>query len=190
MSVVPRVGQPAHELVRARTGAPLERVRDKLSPVLHEWLVRFIALSPYVVLATADGEGNCDASPRGGIPGFVRVLDERTLFIPEQSGNRLHQTLRNLGENSGIGLLFMLPGMPETARVNGTAELVASTEPRWSELSLPESAGDEFCWGTVVHVVEAYYHCGRASRFGGLWDVTTIERNQSEPPLPKRPTTR
>jgi predicted pyridoxine 5'-phosphate oxidase superfamily flavin-nucleotide-binding protein len=169
--------------------APLDRVRNKLSPVLHEWLLRFIALSPYVVLATSDQRGNCDASPRGGTPGFVRALDERTLFVPEESGNRLHQTLRNLAESPGIGLLFLLPGMPETARVNGTAELVASTEPRWAELSLGAVGDGEFRWGTVVHVTEAYYHCGRASRFGGLWDVTTIERNRSDRPLPKRPTT-
>lgn len=175
-------------IVLAHSDAPLDRVRNKLSPVLHDWLRRFIALSPYVVLATSDGQGTCDASPRGGTPGFVRVLDEQTLFIPEESGNRLHQTLRNLAESPGIGLLFLLPGMPETARVNGTAEPVVSTEARWAELSLGDVR--EFRWGTVVHVIEAYYHCGRASRFGGLWDVATIERNQSDRPLPKRPTTR
>ncbi|MFD8643733.1 pyridoxamine 5'-phosphate oxidase family protein [Streptomyces zaomyceticus] len=188
-----------------RSGPPLDRVRNKLSPVLHPWLLRFIALSPYVVLATSDRHGNCDASPRGGPPGFVRVVDERTLFIPEESGNRLHQTLRNLRESRGIGLLFLLPGMPETARVNGTAEPVASTDPRWTELALGGDAVEpgtdkgvgtgpgtgqgpgEFRWGTVVHVAEAYYHCGRSSRFAGLWDTTAIVRNQAAPPLPKRP---
>ncbi|MFH8576627.1 pyridoxamine 5'-phosphate oxidase family protein [Streptomyces zaomyceticus] len=202
-------GVSVHELVAARSGPPLDRVRNKLSPVLHPWLRQFIALSPYVVLATSDRHGNCDASPRGGPPGFVRVVDERTLFVPEESGNRLHQTLRNLRESRGIGLLFLLPGMPETARVNGTAEPMASTDPRWTELALgdtePEPGagiGTEtgvgtdpaarpgpggFRWGTLVHVAEAYYHCGRSSRFAGLWDTTAIARNQADPPLPKRP---
>ncbi|MFD7965453.1 pyridoxamine 5'-phosphate oxidase family protein [Streptomyces zaomyceticus] len=200
-------GESVHELVTVRSGPPLDRVRNKLSPVLHPWLRRFIALSPYVVLATSDRHGNCDASPRGGAPGFVRVVDERTLFIPEESGNRLHQTLRNLRESRGIGLLFLLPGMPETARVNGTAEPVTSTDPRWAELTLGDSGTEpgsgtdpgtgtdpgagpgsgEFRWGTVVHVVEAYYHCGRSSRFAGLWDTSAIARNQADPPLPKRP---
>ncbi|WP_328332162.1 MULTISPECIES: pyridoxamine 5'-phosphate oxidase family protein [unclassified Streptomyces] len=180
-------GVVVHTLVTARSGPPLDRVRNKLSPVLHEWLQRFIALSPYVVLATSDGQGNCDASPRGGAPGFVRMLDERTLFIPEKPGNRLHQTLCNLRENSGLGLLFLLPGMPETARVNGRAEPIANNDPRWSELALGDTGQDELSWGTLVHVQEAYYHCGRAGRFGGLWNIEEIKRIQSDPPLPKRP---
>lgn len=127
------------------------------------------------------------------------MVDERTLFIPEESGNRLHQTLRNLRESRGIGLLFLLPGMPETARVNGTAEPVASTDPRWTELALGGVAVEpgtdtgvgtdpgagpgpgEFRWGTVVHGAEAYYHCGRSSRFADLWDTAAITGNQARP---------
>ncbi|GHG93655.1 pyridoxamine 5'-phosphate oxidase family protein [Streptomyces lanatus] len=170
-----------------RSGPPLSRVQAKISPVLHPWLCRFISLSPYVVMASGDGRGRCDASPRGGAPGFVRVLDERTLFIPEESGNRLLQTLRNLTESPGVGLLFLIPGMPETARVNGRAEPVTCDDPRWSTLPLADDERERLRWGSLVHVEEAYYHCGRASRFAGLWDVERINRNQSDPPLSKRP---
>ncbi|WP_181140784.1 pyridoxamine 5'-phosphate oxidase family protein [Streptomyces sp. Ru62] len=185
---VPSAGSVREELAES-WGAPLDRVRAKLSPVLHPWLREFIALSPYVVLATADGRGRCDASPRGGAPGFVRVLDERTLFIPEESGNRLLQTLGNLAESPGVGLLFLIPGMRETARVNGRAEPVSRSDPRWADLPLDDEERERLLWGSLVHVEEAYYHCGRASRFADLWNTARIDRNQSDPPLAKRPAT-
>ncbi|MEW9515375.1 pyridoxamine 5'-phosphate oxidase family protein [Streptomyces tubercidicus] len=184
---------PAADSVRGelteRWGSPLARVQAKLSPVLHPWLCRFLSLSPYVVMASADGQGRCDASPRGGTPGFVRVLDERTLFIPEESGNRLLQTLHNLQENPGVGLLFLIPGMRETARVNGRAEPVSRNDPRWRDLPLDDEERERLLWGSLIHVEEAYYHCGRASRFSDLWDVDRINRNQADPPLAKRPPT-
>ncbi|WP_405787165.1 pyridoxamine 5'-phosphate oxidase family protein [Streptomyces sp. NBC_00029] len=184
-------GAPAPVSVRAELteqwGDPLQRVSGKLSPVLHDWLRRFIELSPFVVLASTDGRGCCDASPRGGAPGFVRVLDEQTLFVPEESGNRLLQTLRNLEENPGIGMLFLIPGMPESARVNGLAEPLTRSDPRWGELPLDEGERERLLWGSLVRVTEAYYHCGRSSRFGGLWDTGAIERHRANPPLAKRP---
>ncbi|MGW1954862.1 pyridoxamine 5'-phosphate oxidase family protein [Streptomyces sp. NPDC001920] len=187
-SDVPPPGSVREELTE-RWGPALPRVQAKLSPVLHPWLCRFISLSPYVVMASTTGWGRCTASPRGGPPGFVRVLDERTLFVPEESGNRLLQTLRNLEEDPGVGLLFLLPGMPETARVNGRAEPLSRTDPRWSALPLDADERERLLWGSLVHVEEAYYHCGRASRFADLWDVGRINRNQSDPPLSKRPAT-
>ncbi|MFD5326766.1 pyridoxamine 5'-phosphate oxidase family protein [Streptomyces sp. NPDC127092] len=183
---VPAAGSVRAELTE-RWGAPLPRVRAKLSPVLHPWLRRFVELSPYVVVASSDGDGRCDASPRGGAPGFVRVVDERTLFLPEESGNRLLQTLRNLEHSPGVGLLFLLPGMPETARVNGWAEPLTGSDPRWELLPLDPEERERLAWGSLVHVEEAYYHCGRAGRFAGLWDTARIHRNQTDPPLPKRP---
>ncbi|MER5385359.1 pyridoxamine 5'-phosphate oxidase family protein [Streptomyces sp. NPDC002688] len=178
---------PVHDPLAESLGAPLDRVRAKISPVLHAWLREFIALSPYVVMASADGTGHCDASPRGGVPGFVRVLDERTLFVPEESGNRLLQTLHNLRENPGIGLLFLIPGMRETARVNGHAEPLSPEDSRWGGLPLEGGERARYRWGTLVHVSEAYYHCGRASKFSNLWNTADIERNLANPPLPKRP---
>ncbi|MGW0330834.1 pyridoxamine 5'-phosphate oxidase family protein [Streptomyces sp. NPDC003011] len=185
-SGVPADGSLREELAQ-RWGRPLARVEAKLSPVVHAWLREFISLSPYVVLASADGQGRCDASPRGGAPGFVRILDERTLFVPEESGNRLLQTLHNLEESPGVGLLFLIPGMRETARVNGRAEPVSRSDPRWPALPLDEEERERLLWGSLVHVEEAYYHCGRAGRFADLWDTSRINRHQSDPPLPKRP---
>ncbi|MFJ6721792.1 pyridoxamine 5'-phosphate oxidase family protein [Streptomyces sp. NPDC091259] len=187
MSPLPAAAASVLAELTEQAGGPPERVRAKLSPVLHPWLRRFVELSPYVVVASSDGNGHCDASPRGGAPGFVRVLDERTLFLPEESGNRLLQTLRNLERSPGVGLLFLVPGMRETARVNGRAEPVARSDPRWEALPLDAGERERLAWGSLVHVEEAYYHCGRASRFADLWDTGRINRNQTDPPLGKRP---
>jgi PPOX class probable FMN-dependent enzyme len=168
-------------------GEPSPRVQRKISPVLHEWAVEFIALSPFVVIASADDHGRVDASPRGGPPGFVRVLDERTLVLPERSGNRLFQTFRNVEANSGVGLLFLIPGIEETARINGESSVVLKDTREWEDLTSHLSEPDAYIAAQVVHVEEAYYHCGRAPRFGALWDVETIERHRQKRPIDKRP---
>ncbi len=87
----------------------------------------FIAQSPFLVLATSDSEGRCDASPRGDAPGFVRVASERLLQLPDRPGNNRVDSLRNVTANPGVGLLFFVPGVIETLRVNGRGRL--STEP-------------------------------------------------------------
>ncbi|NEB74299.1 pyridoxamine 5'-phosphate oxidase family protein [Streptomyces sp. SID14478] len=168
-------------------GAPLDRVRRKISPVLHEWLQHFITLSPYVVVASTDGNGNCDASPRGGVPGFVKIIDRQTLFLPEESGNRLLQTFHNIRENPGVGLLFLIPGMRETARVNGSAEPVMRGTPDWDLLPLDGDERDRYVWGSRIEINEAYYHCGRATKFSNLWNLEDIAGNLAQPPLSKRP---
>ncbi|MET7369752.1 pyridoxamine 5'-phosphate oxidase family protein [Streptomyces sp. NPDC005566] len=158
-----------------------------MSPVLHEWAQTFIAASPFVVLASSDAHGNHDASPRGGPPGFCRVLDAHTIAIPEQPGNNLLQTIRNVKENPGIALLFLIPGISETARVNGIAEFALSKSPGWTELSGLWADGEQLRGSILVHVKEAYYHCGRAGKFARLWDIETIRENAATRPVPKRP---
>ncbi|GHJ33642.1 MULTISPECIES: pyridoxamine 5'-phosphate oxidase family protein [Streptomyces] len=162
-------------------------MRGKLSPRVHEWAAAFIALSPFLVMASTGADGYGDASPRGGQPGFTRLLDERTLAIPEEPGNKLFQTFRNLRENPAIGLLFLIPGMNETARINGTAEPVLRGSERWDGLRHEWEYGDRLVGAIVVHVRECYYHCGRASKFSALWDTDRISANRERPPLPKRP---
>lgn len=168
-------------------GLPSPRVRRKISPVLHDWAVEFIALSPFVVIASADDHGRVDASPRGGPPGFVGVLDERTLVLPERSGNRLFQTFRNVEAKPGVGLLFLIPGIEETARINGESRVVLKDTPEWEDIASRLSDPDAYIAAQVVRVEEAYYHCGRAPRFGALWDVETIERHRENRPIDKRP---
>ncbi|MGK4585446.1 pyridoxamine 5'-phosphate oxidase family protein [Kitasatospora sp. HPMI-4] len=166
---------------------PLPRVVRKIRSELQPWVQEFIALSPFAVLSSSDGAGNHDASPRGGPPGFVRVLDPHTLLIPEEPGNRLFQTWHNLRANPGIGLLFLIPGFPETARVNGTAEVLPRGNLRWTELSTTFDNSGRLAGGLLISVTEAYYHCGRAAKFSHLWDTAAINRHLADPPLPKRP---
>jgi predicted pyridoxine 5'-phosphate oxidase superfamily flavin-nucleotide-binding protein len=163
------VTPPDDDYLARTLGSPGEWARRKLSPVLHQWAIQFIGLSPFVVIASSDREGRVTASPRGGAPGFVRVLDERTLVVPDRSGNRL------------------FPGVEETSRVNGSARVVLAEDPEWATLEPCLLAEEPYIAALVVNVREVYYHCGRAPRFGGLWDVETIERHRADRPIPKRP---
>jgi uncharacterized protein len=126
----------------------------------------FIARSPFLVMATADASGRCDASPKGDGPGFVVVRDDTTLLIPDRLGNNRVDSLQNLVANPQVGLLFFLPGYQETLRVNGRARI--STEADLLEATahagkLPKAV-------IVVSVEEAYMHCGKALIRSHLWD--------------------
>lgn len=127
---------------------------------------RFIALSPFLVMSTADADGRCDASPKGDAPGFVHVADERTLLIPDRVGNNRVDSLQNILANPRIGLLFFLPGYQETLRVNGKARV--STDP--ALLAATAHAGKPPKSVIVVDVEEAYMHCGKALIRSHLWD--------------------
>ncbi|MBA3605693.1 MAG: pyridoxamine 5'-phosphate oxidase family protein [Acidimicrobiia bacterium] len=140
---------------------PVDKVIDRLD----EHCADFLAKSPFFVLSTADATGVCDASPKGGPPGFVRVLDEHRLAWPDYSGNNRLDSFQNLVTNDSVALLFMIPGLDETLRVNGTAELLADTE-LGEQLAI---AGKPARVTVVVTVGEAYIHCAKALRRGGLW---------------------
>jgi predicted pyridoxine 5'-phosphate oxidase superfamily flavin-nucleotide-binding protein len=114
--------------LREHIGEPSQRVLDKQLDHLDRHCRDFIARSPIALLATADAEGRCDCSPRGGPPGFARVLDARRLAIPDYTGNRRQDSHVNLLENPYVGLLFLLPGMGETLRVNGRGTLTRDPE--------------------------------------------------------------
>lgn len=127
---------------------------------------RFIALAPFLVVASADKAGHVDASPRGDAPGFVAIADSRTLVIPDRRGNNRIDTFLNLLESPGVGLIFLVPGIDETFRVNGTAALTqdaALLEPLRAQGKVPAA-------GLVVQVREAFFHCGKAMIRSGLWD--------------------
>jgi PPOX class probable FMN-dependent enzyme len=134
---------------------------------------RFIALSPFLVLASADAGGNVDASPRGDAPGFVAVHDPQTLVIPDRRGNNRIDSFLNLMESPGIGLIFLVPGIDETLRVNGTAAMTqdpALLEPLRAQGKVPAA-------GLVVRVREAFFHCGKALIRSRLWDPAAhVER--------------
>ncbi|MEO7254295.1 MAG: pyridoxamine 5'-phosphate oxidase family protein [Casimicrobium sp.] len=139
---------------------------------------RFIALSPFIVMASANAQGDPDASPRGGAPGFVHVLDEHTLLIPDARGNNRLDSLSNLTEAGGIGLLFMIPGVDETLRVNGRARL--ATDP--ASLT-PFAADPRVRMAIVVTVVDAYLHCAKALMRSKLWHPETWVDRASLPTM-------
>ena len=154
-----------HEL-RQLYGAASERASLKELPSLDRHAQQFIALSPFVVLASANATGQMDASPRGGDAGFVKVIDTQTLLIPDAPGNNRLDTLENILDTGQLGLLFMLPGFDETLRVNGQA--VLSTEP--SALQQCADARRTPVLVIRVRVQAVYLHCAKAFMRAQLWN--------------------
>jgi uncharacterized protein len=162
------------EALRERYGEPKERSVRKQLDRLDAHCRRFVELSPFCVLATCGPDGLADATPRGGDPGFVHVLDERTLLFPDRPGNNRLDSLSNLVANPGVGLLFLVPGVDETLRVNGVAELRADPE----LLARFDHDGRLPATVMVVDVREAYLHCAKALMRSRLWDEDAkIERS-------------
>ena len=153
--------------------APSERVRLKQLDRLDRHCRRFIELSPPAILGSSSPEGGADVSPRGGEPGFVRVLDERTLALPDRPGNNRIDSLVNLIASPEVALLFLIPGVDELLRVAGSAEIRDDAE------LLGSFAVGERLPRTVllVHVREAFLHCGKALMRARLWqEASKIER--------------
>ena len=152
--------------LRAVIGSPTENVLLKLADRLNDLTAQFIERSPFVCVATVDPDGGLDVSPRGDPAGFVRVLDEHTLLVPERPGNRIADTLRNLLVDPRIALLFLIPGVGDTFRVNGRAVITDDAE------LLASSAVDGKVpkLGLLVSVEEAYTHCPKAFIRSGLWN--------------------
>jgi PPOX class probable FMN-dependent enzyme len=147
-------------------GAPSERAIKKQLPALDRHCRAFIALSPFVVVASGGADGTLDASPRGDAPGFVAVLDDHTLLIPDRPGNNRVDTMSNIVDNPHIGLLFLVPGMNETLRVNGWVRI--TTDER---LLAPLAVnGKQPRAGLVVTVEEAYLQCPKALVRSDLWN--------------------
>ena len=153
------------EQLRSLYAEPGERARRKQLPALDRHAKAFIALSPFVVLATSDAAGRIDASPRGGEPGFVVVQDEHTLLLGDAPGNNRLDALQNLLENPQAGLLFMIPGVDETLRVNG--RVVLSTDA--ADLAACCDARRTPRLVLRMTVQEAFLHCAKAFMRSRLW---------------------
>lgn len=170
------------DTMRAELGGAHPLAAKKVKDFLEPYVIGFIRHSPFVVLSTSDAKGNCDASPRGGQPGFVKVLDERTLLIPDIGGNRLFQSYQNFESNPRAGLLFMIPGTHVTARVNGRVSILEAVELEARgiapELSMTD-ANSTLVQGFLLAVDEAYFHCPRSFQFADLWNTDTIASNAS-----------
>ena len=160
--------------VRAHYGEPSHRAKAKQLALLDHHARTFISLSPFLVIASSDAGGRGDATPRGDAPGFVAVLDDATLLIPDRPGNRRVDTMLNVAENPGVGLLFMVPGINETLRVNGQARMIANAE----ALKPLAAQGKDPVAGLLVQVEEVYFHCGKALIRSRLWEPDTrVERS-------------
>lgn len=155
------------EQLREIYAQPGERALKKQLAQLDSHCRRFIALSPYLVLCTADSEGNQDASPRGGKSGFCKVADDHTLLIPDRPGNNRLDNFSNIIETGKIGLLFFVPGVDEMLRVNGTAVLRTDDELR----ALCVEQGKTPHVVISVAVREAYLHCAKAIMRSRLWKI-------------------
>jgi PPOX class probable FMN-dependent enzyme len=152
--------------LRELYGPPGERSVKKQLTRFDKHCRAFIARSPFLVMASSDPSGRCDASPKGDAPGFVQVLDDQTLLIPDRLGNNRVDTIGNLLERPGVGLIFFVPGLNETLRVNGRARITtdpALLDPLAVNGKVPRS-------GILVAAEEIYFHCGKALIRSDLWN--------------------
>jgi PPOX class probable FMN-dependent enzyme len=150
-------------------GEPIPRVRDKARPALHELDRDWLAASPFCLVATSDDHGRCDVSPKGDPAGFVKVLDDTTIAIPERRGNKRADGYKNIMANPHVGLLFVIPGRGDTLRINGRAHLV-SDAPWFDDLVVK---GHRPVLAMVVEIDEVFGHCAKAFMRSQLWHTDT-----------------
>jgi PPOX class probable FMN-dependent enzyme len=164
--------------LRSLLGEPSALVQAKIADRLNHLTRQFVERSPFVCIATARPDGGLDVSPRGDPAGFVRILDDRTLLVPDRPGNRLADTLTNLLHDPRIAMLFLIPGVGDTFRINGTATLTTDEE------LLAQSAveGRTPALGILVAVEEAYTQCPKALLRSDLWNP---EKHVDRSELPK-----
>jgi len=150
----------------ALLGTPSQLSLKKQLAALDDGMRRFIAHSPFMVLSTHSRDGRCDASPRGDGPGFVGVVDEKTLLVPDRPGNKRVDSFKNILETGHVGLLFLVPGYGETLRVNGRAALIRDPE----RLAPLAAQGKTPTLAIAVEVEECYLQCAKAIFRSKLWE--------------------
>ena len=155
--------------LREIVGKPLPRVVGKERRSLHEYDKRWLAHSPFCLVATSDTDGHCDASPKGDPPGFTLVLDDTTIAIPERPGNRRADGFRNILTNPHVGLVYLIPGRTDTLRINGHARLV-SEAPFFDQMMVK---GHRPLLALIVEIEQVFYHCPKAFLRSNLWQPAT-----------------
>ncbi len=176
-------------------GFPAEKIQVKVKDYLPDNVKAFISESPFLVMATCSSDGRCDASPKGGKPGFVRILDDHHLLVPDVEGNKLFQSYLNMDDNPHVGLLFFIPGISEAVRVNGRVSIVDRSilgQMTVSDTVFNPDLERGLLQGVVIEVEEAYGHCPRAMNYSDLWNTDKIEDRKTHGPhplrIPARPT--
>lgn len=169
----------SHEALRALYPEPVDLVIRKALTALDPHSLAFLRLSPFLLIAT-QGAGGSDVSPRGDPPGFVKVIDDRTLLIPERPGNNRVDTLGNIIDNPRTGLIFLVPGLGEALRLNGLASVVVG--PELADLAhqdrVPKAA-------ILFRIEEVFFHCAKAIIRSRLWSADIQVDKSSFPPLGK-----
>ena len=160
--------------VRAIVGETNPATPLKISDALDPMSIEFIRRAPFVMLATASADGIPDVSPKGDLPGFVAVEDERTLLVPERKGNRLIFSLQNLVANPQLALIFVVPGQEETLRVQGRASLTADPD----VLARLSARGQPALLAIRVAVEKCFFHCAKAFKRSQLWRQETWPPHQ------------
>ena len=163
----------------AINGMVTETIANKHTSFLTPLMMDFIQQSPFLLIATSHASGHCDVSPKGDPPGAVQVLDSRTLVIPDRAGNRRIDGHRNIIANPHIGLIFLVPNVDETLRVNGRAFVTSDPE----YLATLAVQGKAPKLAMVVEVDEAYMHCARAFLRSGLWQPATWPHPDTVPTM-------
>ncbi|RIX53751.1 pyridoxamine 5'-phosphate oxidase family protein [Paenibacillus nanensis] len=153
------------EELRPQLGFPSSLVSNKVIYKLDPYSRAFIEKSPFIMIATSDKDGLCDVSPRGDEPGFVYIVDDQHLFIPDRPGNKRMDSIRNIFSNPQIGIIFLIPGLEETFRMNGRACI--SRDPEL--LQATAAKGKLPLLGIGVEIEECYMHCAKAFKRSGLW---------------------
>jgi uncharacterized protein len=162
------------EALRVHFGTIGPIATHKVMPRLDRHSRAFIGLSPFLVLATTDGNGGVDASPRGDAPGFVAMPDDSTLVIPDRPGNKRVDSFSNILRAPGVGMVFFVPGFNEMLRVNGTGRVITDA----AALAPLAAQGKVPVTGLVVSISEAFFHCGKALMRSKLWDPSRhVARN-------------
>ena len=167
--------------LREIMGHPTEIVTRKTINYIDEHCRQFIEKSPFITIATSDSDSNFDVSPKGDPAGFVKILNDKMLAIPDRPGNRKADTLRNIIQNPHIGLIFLIPGVKETLRVNGEAKIVTDQK----VLDLLSCQDKLPLFAIIVDVKEAFMHCAKCIIRSNLWMNIDDNQKPNTPPLAK-----
>ena len=165
--------------LRGNYGEPMDIALMKQLGKLDEHCKNFISRSPFLCIGTSAADGKADVSPRGDPPGFVQVIDDNTIFIPDRPGNNRLDTMSNVVANPNVGLLFLIPGFEDALRVNGKATLVKDKK------ILERCAVNRKvpAMGIMVEINEAYLHCAKAVRRSKLWNAESQQNRKEMPTL-------
>jgi PPOX class probable FMN-dependent enzyme len=159
----------SHEELRQLLGPPGTRAANKDRAVLHEVDRRWLAASPFCLVATAGADGTCDVSPKGDPPGFTHVVDDTTIAVPERPGNKRADGFHNILDNPHVGLLYFVPGRSDTLRINGRARLLRDA-PFFDAMTVQ---GHRPRFALLVEIEQVFYHCAKAFLRSRLWKPET-----------------